>query len=101
MTAWSTAMATFVTLPAVTGAREDRAYWDEIAGTPDRLPGGWRRHARAAHLELLGRWVGEPSGRWLKTDLFEERDADRAPLPHPRSGTRGGTDRPRAAARRG
>jgi ubiquinone/menaquinone biosynthesis C-methylase UbiE len=93
-------MATAVTLPAVTGAREDRAYWDEIAGTPDRLPGGWRRHARAAHLELLGRWVGEPSGRWLKTDLFEERDADRALLPHLRSGTWVGTDLSPEVARR-
>lgn len=58
----------------------DDAYWDEVAGQVDALPDGWRRHARRAHLELLGRWVGAPAGRWLKTDLFEERQASRALL---------------------
>lgn len=61
---------------------DDRAYWDEIAAVQDRLPGGWRRRARTEHLELLARWAGTPTGRWLKTDLYEERDADRALLPH-------------------
>jgi SAM-dependent methyltransferase len=60
----------------------DDAYWDEVAGQVDALPDGWRRHARRAHLDLLARWVGEPSGRWLKTDLFEERQPARALLAH-------------------
>lgn len=71
---------------------EDRAYWDTIAVQEDRLPGGWRRRARAEHLELLERWVGPVHGRWLKTDLFEERDPDRALLPHLASATWVGTD---------
>lgn len=58
----------------------DDAYWDEIAAQADALPDGWRRHARRAHLELLDRWVGAPTGRWLKTDLFEERQATRSLL---------------------
>lgn len=62
-------------------AFQDRTYWDSVAGQADALPGAWRRRARAEHLELLGRWVGEPEGRWLKTDLFEERHPDRALLP--------------------
>lgn len=59
----------------------DDGYWDEVAVQADALPDGWRRHARTAHLELLGRWVGAPAGRWLKTDLFEERTDVRALLP--------------------
>lgn len=59
----------------------DDAYWDEVATRADSLPDGWRRHARRTHVELIHRWVGEPSGRWLKTDLYEERDAVRALLP--------------------
>src|SRR5690606_37030936 len=59
----------------------DPAYWDEVAEGTDRLPAGWRRHARRAHLELLAAWVGVPEGRWLKTDLFEERSPHRALLP--------------------
>lgn len=70
----------------------DDAYWDGIAGQADALPDGWRRHARDAHLALLDRWVGAPSGRWLKTDLFEERDAARALLPRLPSATWVGTD---------
>lgn len=58
----------------------DDAYWDAVAGQSDALPDGWRRHARAAHLQLLARWIGEPTGRWLKTDLFEERQSSRALL---------------------
>lgn len=58
----------------------DDADWDEVAGQADALPDGWRRHARQVHLDLLARWVGEPSGRWLKTDLFEERQPARALL---------------------
>ena len=60
----------------------ERAYWDTIAADEDRLPGAWRRQARAEHLDLLARWLGVPRGRWLKTDLYEERDPDRALLPH-------------------
>jgi SAM-dependent methyltransferase len=58
----------------------DDAYWDEVAGHADALPDGWRRHARSVHLQLLARWIGEPAGRWLKTDLFEERQPSRALL---------------------
>ena len=47
--------------------------WDDVGLVPDRLPSGWRRHARRAHLMLLDRW-GPPAGRWLKTDLQEERE---------------------------
>ncbi|HEU5082855.1 MAG TPA: methyltransferase domain-containing protein [Acidimicrobiales bacterium] len=70
----------------------DDAYWDEIAGQGDALPDGWRRHARDAHLALLERWVGAPTGRWLKTDLFEERDRTRALLPRLASATWVGAD---------
>ncbi len=83
------------------GAADDRAYWDTIASQEDGLPGGWRRRARVEHLELLDRWVGPPLGRWLKTDLFEERDPNRALLPH--LGTAGwvGTDISPEVAQRG
>lgn len=63
-------------------AGDERAYWDVIAEDEDQLPGAWRRQARTEHLDLLRRWVGEPAGRWLKTDLYEERDPDRELLPH-------------------
>jgi SAM-dependent methyltransferase len=56
------------------------SYWDGVAESTDALPAGWRRHAREQHLALLARWV-QPRGRWLKTDLFEERAAERALLP--------------------
>jgi len=56
-------------------------YWDEVAILPDGLPDGWRRHGRRAHLDLVHRWVGAPSGCWLKTDLYEERTAVRSLLP--------------------
>ena len=79
---------------------DDRAYWDEIASLDDQLPGGWRRQARAEHLELLARWVGPPEGRWLKTDLYEERDVDRALLPHLHGADWVGTDLSPEVARR-
>ena len=44
-------------------------------------PRGAAAHGRE-HLDLLQRWVGDLTGRWLKTDLFEERQEDRALLPH-------------------
>lgn len=59
--------------------------WDAVAALPDALPGAWRRQARREHLELLGRWLGRPTGRWLKTDLFEEGSASRALIPSLRS----------------
>lgn len=77
----------------------DDAYWDEIAAQPDALPPGWRRHCRATHLDLIDRWVGAPGGRWLKTDLFEERDPVRALLPHLPSATWVGTDLARQTVR--
>lgn len=83
------------------GAAEGRTYWDSIAPQVDGLPAGWRRRARAEHLDLLRRWVGRPQGRWLKTDLFEERDADRALLPHLPTGEWTGTDISPEVARRG
>lgn len=55
--------------------------WDEVARQEDALPAAWRRRARREHLELLGRWIAEPAGRWLKTDVFEEGLPDRALLP--------------------
>ena len=58
------------------------AHWGGIAGSRDLLPQGWREHGRLQHLDLFRRWVGEPAGRWLKTDLFEERTEIRALLPH-------------------
>lgn len=59
----------------------DHAYWDGLADLDDTLPPAWRRHARDAHLSLIDEWVGRPEGRWLKTDLFEERSESRALLP--------------------
>ena len=67
-------------------------YWDAVAAEADGLPPGWRRQARAEHLALIRRWVGEPRGRWLKTDLFEERSADRALLPFLATASWVGTD---------
>lgn len=65
-----------------TGTSTGRAYWDGIGRLDDGLPAGWRRHARDEHLALLGAWVGRPEGRWLKTDLYEERSPHRALLEH-------------------
>jgi SAM-dependent methyltransferase len=83
------------------GAGAARTYWDEVALGDDALPRGWRRRARTEHLELLRRWVGAPEGRWLKTDLFEERQEDRALLPHLGPATWFGTDLSPAVARHG
>jgi SAM-dependent methyltransferase len=55
--------------------------WEVDGVVDDSLPAGWRRHARAAHLALFQRWVGTPKGRWLKTDLQEERSLERSLLP--------------------
>src|SRR5205807_3036498 len=52
--------------------------WNQTASLPDRLPAGWRRHARQAHLDLIEQWIGTPPGRWLKTDLYEELSPTRA-----------------------
>ena len=76
----------------MTGGVDDHAYWDTVAGMDDALPAGWRRRAREEHLALLNRWVGAPSGRWLKTDLYEERDERRALLPSLGSAQWVGTD---------
>jgi len=59
----------------------DHLYWDEVAAQSDGLPDGWRRHGRRAHLALIEDWIGEPQGRWLKTDLYEERLATRSLIP--------------------
>jgi SAM-dependent methyltransferase len=56
------------------------SYWDGIAEEPDALPAGWRRHARREHLRLVAEWA-DVEGRWLKTDLFEERIPERALVP--------------------
>ena len=55
--------------------------WRGASALPDNLPAGWREHARRQHLALIHRWVGAPSGRWLKTDVFEELEAPRALIP--------------------
>ena len=55
--------------------------WQVEGLVEDRLPAGWRRHGRQAHLDLLERWVGQPTGRWLKTDLQEERSPERSLIP--------------------
>lgn len=55
--------------------------WDAVGGQVDTLPDGWRRRARREHLDLVESWVGRPTGRWLKTDLYEERQPSRALLP--------------------
>ena len=67
----------------------DPGYWDTVAAQDDGLPAGWRRHGRRAHLDLIERWVGPPRGRWLKTDLYEERTPDRALLGHLADGSVG------------
>ncbi|MGH9030262.1 MAG: class I SAM-dependent methyltransferase [Acidimicrobiales bacterium] len=54
--------------------------WRELASARDESAPGWRRHGRRVHLEMLGRWAGPVTGRWLKTDLSEERSPDRALL---------------------
>lgn len=75
--------------------------WEEVAQQRDALPAGWRRHAREAHLDLVRRWVGEPRGRWLKTDLYEELDQTRALLPRLAEAEWVGMDVAFAAARAG
>jgi SAM-dependent methyltransferase len=68
------------------------------ATVADRLPVGWRRHGRAAHLRLIADWGGA-QGRWLKTDLFEEATPDRGLIPELSSATWTGIDvSPRVAA---
>lgn len=58
------------------------ADWEVEGLVEDRLPDGWRRHARAAHIALFRRWVGDVDGElWLKTDLQEERTPVRSPIP--------------------
>ena len=91
-----------VTLPPMAGGVDDHAYWDTVAVMNDGLPAGWRRRAREEHLDLLDRWVGSPAGRWLKTDLYEERDERRALLPWLGSARWVGTDlSPAVAVRAG
>jgi SAM-dependent methyltransferase len=60
---------------------EGTGRWDVEGLVADPLPPGWRRHARRAHLDLVARWIGETKGRWLKTDLQEERSAVRSLVP--------------------
>ena len=55
--------------------------WRDLASNADSSPPGWRRHGRQVHLELIERWAGQLTGRWLKTDLNEERSSDRALIP--------------------
>jgi SAM-dependent methyltransferase len=59
----------------------DPGAWDRAGREADALPTGWRRHGRDVHQRLVHDWVGPPTGRWLKTDLFEERSDDRALVP--------------------
>lgn len=55
--------------------------WDRVAAERDTLPSGWRQHSRDTHRALVQAWAGDLRGRWCKTDLFEERSADRALIP--------------------
>ena len=73
--------------------------WEDVAHQRDGLPPGWRRHGRDAHLDLIRRWVGDPEGRWLKTDLYEELDDTRALLPRLGTAEWVGMDVALAAAR--
>lgn len=57
------------------------ATWEQDGVLEDQLPAGWRRHGRQAHRELIDRWLGVLHGRWLKTDLQEERSALRSLIP--------------------
>ena len=82
-------------------AAADHAYWDQVAAQEDKLPDGWRRHARDEHLRLFSSWVPVPRGRWLKTDLYEERDARRSLLPHLAGPDWIGTDLAPEVVRRG
>lgn len=75
--------------------------WETVAYQRDALPRGWRRHARDVHVALVRRWVGEPRGRWLKTDLYEELDETRALLPRFSAAEWVGMDVALAAARAG
>ena len=60
--------------------------------TPDNLPAGWREHARGQHLAMIARWIGAPSGLWLKTDLYEEIQDNRELIPRLPSATWIGMD---------
>jgi SAM-dependent methyltransferase len=60
--------------------------------TSDTLPTGWREHARVMHLDLIARWIGAPSGLWLKTDLYEEIQDNRELIPRLPSATWVGMD---------
>jgi len=59
--------------------RED-CYWDNVAAAMSRryhLDSVMADHKRRVHLELLRSWCGaSPTGRILKTDLFEEAFGD-------------------------
>lgn len=61
-----------------TAATDD---WDAVGRQDDGLPEAWRRRARVEHLDLLARWCGPLEGRWLKTDLYEERTVERSLVP--------------------
>jgi SAM-dependent methyltransferase len=61
-------------------APDNAGNWEQEGMYDDALPDGWRRHGRAAHLDLVHRWVGDLEGRWLKTDLQEERSPRRSLL---------------------
>lgn len=61
--------------------RADTDDWDAVAVQVDRLPDAWRRHARHQHVALVERWCAPLEGRWLKTDLYEERSESRSLVP--------------------
>lgn len=51
----------------------DRAYWDDtLAAFVGREADPWRVFCDGLHVRLLERWLGETTGRVLKTDLFDE-----------------------------
>jgi SAM-dependent methyltransferase len=54
------------------GSGPSSRYWDSVTAAPDRLPAAWRVHCRDRYLDLIVGWLGPLSGRWMKTDLWEE-----------------------------
>lgn len=58
-----------------TSTATEAPYWDAVAEAwaKSRPHGLWRAHSDAVNIALLGPWLaGQPAGRLLKTDTFDE-----------------------------